>query len=511
MLVKHRKGHALLLLTRFTQDYVLNAVFGGSLMLAGLFSGIVVARNHKDNAMIDFNRPRNLALTVSFTAVAASIAGCRSRMVGALRQGARRSAVSATLFAASLLATGLSPQPSRADEYRLSAHDKINLRVVEWRQGEGQYKEWEALTGSYLINNGTISVPLGGEFVVEGKTTAELSKEIAEGLQKQTGIMNAPSVSVTIESYGSIYVLGDVQQPGAVAYSPSMTVLQAVSMAGGFLRKADTAFMRLERDRIASSGDLEEAELDYTRLLVRQARLEAELEGKDSFEIPAEFREDPKAAAIAKEELGFMMARSSTLRSQLATLKDIQALNEQEITTLDDKIKSQHVQIKLSTEELKGVVSLREKGLAVSSRQMSLQREVADAESKLLDLEIASVRSKQALKKAERDGEDVRSTRISEIEKDLQDVRPKLEHAKVQMRTSALLITEATTTTPAILAARENDMRPKPTFSVVREGNGGSQKLVVDANTRLRPRDTVEVVTMDAPKEVESPQIPPGN
>lgn len=305
--------------------------------------------------------------------------------------------------------------------------------------------------------------------------------------------------------------MGDVQHPGEFPYSRDMTVLRAVSIAGGFFRKADLAFMRLDRDRIVSSGELEDAELDYTRLLVRQARLEAELEGKNEFETPAEFRDNPKAAAIAKEERSFMTARSSALRSKLDTLVDLQTLSEQEIATLEDKIKSQHLQIQLSTEELKGVTSLFQKGLAVSSRQLALQRELADAELKLLDLEIASVRSKQILKKAERDGQDLRSTQLADIQKELQEVRPKLEHARVQMRTSALLISEAAITTPAILAARENETRPEPTFTLVRELKGGSRRTSASADARLRPRDIVEVVLEYAPTAGTSAGIPPGN
>jgi exopolysaccharide production protein ExoF len=247
-------------------------------------------------------------------------------------------------------------------------------------------------------------------------------------------------------------------------------------------------------------------------MLIRQARLEAELAGKDEFEIPAELSDHPKAAGIAKEEHGFMTARSAALRSKLDTLADLQNLSEQEILTLTDKIKSQHVQIGLAREELEGVTSLREKGLAVTSRQMSLQREVADAESKLLDLEIALVRSKQAVKQAERDGEDLKSTHLADVQKDLQEVRPNLEHAKVQMRTAALLVNEASVTTPAILEARtKNELRSEPAYAVVREAKGGPQKISADANTPLRPRDIIEVLVIETPDAQKPSPVPPGN
>jgi exopolysaccharide production protein ExoF len=424
-----------------------------------------------------------------------------------------RKAGSRMLLCATLLVVScLTLQSSLADTYRLSPYDKIELRVVEWRQGEAEYREWEALTGTYAISDGNISLPLVGEILVDGKTIKQVSGEIAQRLQRQTGLLNAPSVSVNIASHGFIYVIGDVQTPGEYPYSTNMTVLHAVTLAGGLRRKADATFMRLDRDRIAAAGELEEAELAYTRMLIRQVRLEAELEEKEDFKIPAKLSNHSTASGIAKEEYGLMAARNSVLRSKLNTLVDLQALNEQEIVTLDDKIESQRVQIQLAEKELKGVTSLREKGLAVTSRQMALQRELADAESKLLDLEIALVRSKQTLKKAERDGEDLRSTHLAEIEKDLQEVRPKLEQALVRIRTSTLLVNEATVTTPAILEAREkNAVRSAPTFAVVRDVKGSPERISAYAYLALRPRDVVEVVIVDAQHSGQLPPTPPGN
>jgi polysaccharide biosynthesis/export protein ExoF len=403
----------------------------------------------------------------------------------------------------------LTAMPVHAEGYRLSSYDKLNIRVVEWRQGEAEYKDWEFLTGVYPIVGGRISVPIAGELVAEGKTTAELAKEMAEILQKETGLLKAPSVSVNIESHGPIYVMGDVQEPGEFVYSPNMTVLQAISRAGGFFRKADASFMRFDRDRIASTGDLEAAEADNKRLLIRQARLEAELKAEHDFEIPAELRDNPTAASIAEEERKFMNARTSMLKSKLDTSKDLQRLSEQETATLEEKIKSQHVQIQLTKDELEGVTSLYKKGLSVTSRQMTLQRQLADAESKLLDFEVALVQSKQSQKQAERDAEDLRSTTIAEIQKELQEVMPKLEHAKVEMRTSAMLIREATVTAPALLAAREKEQIMQPVFSLVREVNGESQQITAAPNTRLEPNDVLEVTLEE--QAAEEPAVPPGN
>ena len=119
-----------------------------------------------------------------------------ARLAGTWTHGACGPAGSGC-FRAALLAVmfgiaSLTAMPVHAEGYRLSSYDKLNIRVVEWRQGEAEYKDWEFLTGVHPIVGGRISVPIAGELVAEGKTTAELAKEIAEILQKETGLLKAP-------------------------------------------------------------------------------------------------------------------------------------------------------------------------------------------------------------------------------------------------------------------------------------------------------------------------------
>ncbi|MGO7624588.1 exopolysaccharide biosynthesis protein, partial [Rhizobium ruizarguesonis] len=75
------------------------------------------------------------------------------------------------------------------------------------------------------------------------------------------------------------------QTPGRYAFEAGMTVMKAVSIAGGFLRESEenTVF---ERDRIKAAGAYRTAILKRRDLLMRQARLRAEIAGEQSFEIP---------------------------------------------------------------------------------------------------------------------------------------------------------------------------------------------------------------------------------
>jgi polysaccharide export outer membrane protein len=84
-----------------------------------------------------------------------------------------------------------------------------------------------------VLPDGKISFPLIGELMAEGKTVAELKKEVEERLSPRF-ILN-PVLTVEVRQVNSmlIYVIGKVNHPGRFALNSNINVLQALSMAGG--------------------------------------------------------------------------------------------------------------------------------------------------------------------------------------------------------------------------------------------------------------------------------------
>src|SRR3546814_5503682 len=52
-------------------------------------------------------------------------------------------------------------------------------------------------------------------------------------------ILRSPSVNVQVTKYRPFYIMGEVAKPGEYPYRPGMTVLTAVSTAGGYTFRAD--------------------------------------------------------------------------------------------------------------------------------------------------------------------------------------------------------------------------------------------------------------------------------
>ena len=101
--------------------------------------------------------------------------------------------------------------------------------------------------------DGLISMPLIGDIQAAGLTAEALAQQIAERLKQYFATTPAVSVSVkTINSY-SVFVLGEVVKPGKYQLKSYITVLQAISLAGGFTVYASKN--RLQVLRVTKNGN----------------------------------------------------------------------------------------------------------------------------------------------------------------------------------------------------------------------------------------------------------------
>ena len=81
-----------------------------------------------------------------------------------------------------------------------------------------------------------ITFPLVGEVDVEGLTVSELENKLYTLLEKDY-LVN-PQVSVVIEEYSTVSVMGEVKKPGAYPIKGKLTVVEAISLAEGFSKIA---------------------------------------------------------------------------------------------------------------------------------------------------------------------------------------------------------------------------------------------------------------------------------
>jgi polysaccharide export outer membrane protein len=123
------------------------------------------------------------------------------------------------------------------ESYTIGSGDVLAIDV--WRE--------QALSKQVTVRlDGKISLPLIEDIQTAGLTCEELKGVIEE---KYKDFVEVPEVSVTLLKSGSgkIYMLGKVGSPGEHPLEKKMTVLQAISAAGGLGQWADTSDIRLIR------------------------------------------------------------------------------------------------------------------------------------------------------------------------------------------------------------------------------------------------------------------------
>lgn len=129
-------------------------------------------------------------------------------------------------------AAGSANPPAPADRLlasRIGAGDTFEVRV---------YQEPD-LTGLYRVGaDGTIDFPFCGRLTVTGLTPADLAERLTGCLSD--GYLRNPQVTVTPKDIQSkkVFVFGHVQKPGTFAYEDGMTVIQAITLAGGLTQFA---------------------------------------------------------------------------------------------------------------------------------------------------------------------------------------------------------------------------------------------------------------------------------
>ena len=109
--------------------------------------------------------------------------------------------------------------------FLLGPEDELEITV---------WKNLELSRITAIRPDGLISMPLIGDIQATGLTADALAQRITERLKQYFATTPSVSVSVkTINSY-SVFVLGEVAKPGKYQLKSYITVLQAISTAGGF-------------------------------------------------------------------------------------------------------------------------------------------------------------------------------------------------------------------------------------------------------------------------------------
>lgn len=132
------------------------------------------------------------------------------------------------------------PGPAATDPaYVIGPEDMLDINV---------WKEPDVSRVVPVRPDGRISLPLINDVQAAGLSPQQLAGIVAEKLRK---FLNEPQVTVIVTAINSqrVFVVGEVLRAGAFPLLPGMTVLQALSSAGGFTTFADVKKIHVLRLR----------------------------------------------------------------------------------------------------------------------------------------------------------------------------------------------------------------------------------------------------------------------
>lgn len=163
-------------------------------------------------------------------------------------------------------------------EYIIGPEDVLEIMV--WRNQD--------LTRQVAVRpDGRITLPLIGDVVAVGKTPAELTEHISKRL---THFKENPTVAIEVREVNSyaIFVLGEITRPGKYPLKSKTSLLQALTIAGGFTPIAARNKVVVFRNGTNGHGD-DKIKASYDDIVLRDG-IEQNLELKpgDTIVVPSE-------------------------------------------------------------------------------------------------------------------------------------------------------------------------------------------------------------------------------
>lgn len=160
------------------------------------------------------------------------------------------------LFLAAALPATAQQLPILVNNAPVGPRDVLEIRVLEDSSMNGR---------ATVSSEGQIILSVVGKLDVAGLTPPQVEARLKQVLEEK--FLSKATVSVQVAEFGNkpISVIGAVQQPGRLATSGTLTLVQAVTQAGGL---TDTAGGELYVLRTAANGLTEQLPINVHELMV---------------------------------------------------------------------------------------------------------------------------------------------------------------------------------------------------------------------------------------------------
>jgi polysaccharide biosynthesis/export protein ExoF len=323
-------------------------------------------------------------------------------------------------------------------ELELLGAERVQLRV-------NGYPE---LNGDYRINpDQTISIAGLRRVPVDAMSVPDLEVYLSERLS--ASLRREISVSVEIARFRPYFVTGQVAAPGAVEWRPGLTLIQAISLAGGVSRSPT----RGEIDTPERGLLTEQARAQQRFALAQLARLKAEKDGKASVEATRVMEtlgdtstsESRQALTTFIERQNQLLAEQrEIMRGRITRLERERELAAREFETARQQEQEIAKTVEMSKEMAEKLEQLKDKQIITTSRYMGQQRDLIESRVRFGESRAQVERARGRVASLTREIETVQqerraflNDRIEMLERELAQLDLTLQDARPSQRASA--------------------------------------------------------------------------
>lgn len=168
----------------------------------------------------------------------------------------------------------------------------------------------------------------------------------------------------------------------------------------------------------------------------RVARLAAELEEAERFELPEALREaaaDETVAPLLAAEAALFEARRAAFAGAVAVQERRIAQLEQQIAAFRAQAQAHAARLALLRQEMRGVMDLLGRGFATRTRALELQRAEAQLVGEIGELDARIAEAGQAIAQAEHEMLNLRTTRRNEAAREMQDAVAQVAEGRARL------------------------------------------------------------------------------
>lgn len=377
--------------------------------------------------------------------------------------------------------TGRPPSSPTAGQTRLGSGDKLSVKIYERPDLSGEFT---------VRSDGTISLPLIGAFSVEDRLPGEVERDIGATLDKITG--RATTLVVEVVEWRPIYVVGAVDKPGTYPYKPHMTVLQVLAASGGPYRLSSITGNRIEagREELSHWQNVEKLK----SLLVRRARLDAELNGKDDIEVPARLNDiatPDDIESVISAEKRVMSQRTASYQQSLEGASRKVEMSGKEIELLKEQLAHTNDEVRLTKAESADLQNMAQRGLTPRTRLLDSQRLVSSLEANVREIAASLTRAELGLTTAEKEKSILEIEHKLKLEEEMRTNEEDLRIAETALKVSSHVTG---------LGIRGGIIsEPRLRYQVIRREGDRQVASSVDESSELLPGDVIRITFDNRP------------